>query len=474
MAEFSSEFEKQENQEFLEKLQYLKNFAAGFSAADFVVTNPKFAAVLGSMPFKLREYIEQISLIEGELEKEDNNQNLDPVKKEEERKKREEKIQKLAKEIFIISCASNKVLEQKKITEFLDKFDLAKKLNEVGENGLSPISATMISAKSPQEKDQTIAVLVVSGAKITEQDLEVAGRKKTNEQENSRQREKEKDEKKPVKKRLNFKAEIEAQQKLEADLKAQQQIINAGIALELHQETMLILRDQMRQKARELLKEQEKIDHSDLQQKKESEQQEGKIKTQEVENHKEKKIFETKNSELKVHEKKESEPKVYERKISDLEKILGVSLNEKTINQLLFSAVKNGQSALAMLLINYGADINKPVEQGKSSLEAAVISGNNFLISNFLERATPELKKQVFNTNPNLANLAENQVKGEENLGKESNKNSRVFETIFGKKLQDLVDKLPLPSPSKSVVVDKEKSAILPSTLASKTSNSRN
>ncbi len=195
MVEFNSDFQAESNAEILEKLQYLQNFSEGFSAANFVSSNPKFAAALGSMPFKLKEYLKIIAEIKSSIEEEKSE--TDSLKKDEERKKREEKVEKLAQEIFIISCASNKVLEQEKFTEFLDKFNLAKKLNEVGENGLSPVSATMISEKTTQEKDATLGMLLQSGAKITAQDLEISGQKKEVEQENLRQREKGESENKP-------------------------------------------------------------------------------------------------------------------------------------------------------------------------------------------------------------------------------------------------------------------------------------
>jgi hypothetical protein len=382
MAEFNSDFQAENNSEILAKLQYLQNFAEGFSAADFVSNDPKFAAALGSMPFKLKEYLKVIAEIKASVE--EKKEEANPLKQEEDRKKREEKIEKLAQEIFIISCASNKVLEQEKFGEFLDKFNLAKKLNEVGENGLSPVSATMISGKPQQEKDAALGMLLQSGAKITAQDLEASGQKKESEKENSRQREKEKNERKPTSKKLNFKEAEKAQEIADSEAIArQQQIVNAGIALELHQVGMLALREQMRQKARELAKEQEAKNVVETLQIKDAARQE-----------------EVKNEGGQIQEEKKNSA----NKISELEKILGIPLNEKTINQLLFSAVRNGQATFAQLLLNYGGSVNHK-ENGVTVLEAAIRGGNNSLIATFSAQASPETKSAALAANPNNEKL---------------------------------------------------------------------
>jgi hypothetical protein len=209
-------------------------------------------------------------------------------------------------------------------------------------------------------------MLLQSGAKITAQDLEASGQKKESEKENSRQREKEKNERKPTSRKLNFKEAEKAQEMADSEAIArQQQIVNAGIALELHQVGMLALREQMRQKARELAKEQE-----------------------------------AKNEGGQIQEEKKNSA----NKISELEKILGIPLNEKTINQLLFSAVQNGQATFAQLLLNYGGSVNHK-ENGVTVLEAAIRGGNNSLIATFSAQASPETKSAALAANPNNEKL---------------------------------------------------------------------
>ncbi len=395
MVEFNSDFQPESNAEILAKLQYLQNFAESFSAADFVTTDPKFAAALGSMPFKLKEYLKIIAEIKTSAEEKKEERN--PLKQEEERKKREEKVEKLAQEIFIISCASNKVLEQEKLGEFLDKFNLAKKLNEVGENGLSAVSATMISGKSAQEKDASLGMLLQAGAKITAQDLESLGQKKESGQENSRQREKEKNEKKPARKKLNFKEASQDQEKLEAqEIARQQQIVSAGIALDLHQSGMQILREQLKEKAQEIFKEQMKKDAA---------QQEEKIQIR-GEKNKESQPREV-NLDSSAEGRKElqkANEKKPANKIRELEKILGVPLNEKTINQLLFFSVQSGQTTFAQLLLNYGGSVDHK-ENGVTVFEAAIRGGNNSLISVFSGCASPETKAAAIAANPDSEKL---------------------------------------------------------------------
>ncbi|MBP7710413.1 MAG: ankyrin repeat domain-containing protein [Rickettsiales bacterium] len=443
MTKSNPDSQQESDAETLEKLQSLKDFAAQFLDEDFVSLNAQIslqaALAMNKLPIKLREYLKeidemetQVSAEQGETEQDE----TDPVKKEEarkkkeeSRKKREQKIEKLSHEIFIISCASSKAVDGQKTDEFLRKFNLAKKINEVGENGLSPVSAMMVSGKNLEEKKKGLEMLVQAGARISAQDLAVAGVKKVEvEQENLRQREREKEG--PARKKLSFKTAQEDAEKsqIEAQARVQQQIIEAGIALEFHQMGMLALRDQLRAEAAKLNKEQEA--------KKLAEKTSQDVVVQEVE-----------KSKAQTTEG-QKEQKISQEKISELEKILGIPLDEKSINSMLFFAVQNGQSTMAMLLVSYGADVNH-VENGKTVLDAAIKGGNNSLISVFFDRANPEAKKQALAANPNNEGLARMVEKSEGVLISESVK--LPSETRGTSKLDDLIRNLPLPAPPTSL-----------------------
>jgi hypothetical protein len=149
-------FYAQENESGLKFLENLEEFAAGFEAKDFDSANPniseKSKIILGSLPKKTQEYVEEIKKIKKEAEEEIVDEK-DPEKLRkliERRLENQQRAQKIAQELFIISCASNKPLETS--MKFHAQCNLGiKEFKDFGENGLSPLAATIISGKVREE-----------------------------------------------------------------------------------------------------------------------------------------------------------------------------------------------------------------------------------------------------------------------------------------------------------------------------------
>jgi len=153
-TDYSKEAEE-ENKSDLEFLENLEKFAESFEAKDFDSANPniseKSKMILGALPKKTQEYAEEIRKIKTEREEAakevvDEKDHKKLRKLIERRLENQQRVQKIAQELFIISCASNKPLETS--MKFHAQCNLGiKEFKDFGENGLSPLAATMISGQ---------------------------------------------------------------------------------------------------------------------------------------------------------------------------------------------------------------------------------------------------------------------------------------------------------------------------------------
>ncbi len=409
----SNPFSQEEDLEFAQNLTDLKDFAASFSAADFVLPNPKEAnpkvvQILEALPRKSREYVQELRQMEEQVTKEKAQETTtegtreEEEKKRKERKAREQRVEKLAQEIFIISCASNKPIDKtkKEFSDFLDKYNLGKKLNEVGENGLSPVAATMISGKNDLAKAADLEKLVEAGVNIPKKDFKDAGNKKSEieREEGGRGRERggreigtKKQEQQSGGDSKPNAQEQAAEKEVQRQAREQSQIIEAGIALEFHQIGMLQIRDNLRRQAAANQKERAA--------KKEAEQAQAKI-SQESEKEKTQ-IVETAKEQSQAPKQDRSTER------TALEQILGISLSEKGLDSMLTSAVQNGQATLALLLVRYGANVNHKEDGVRTVVEIAAASGNNSLTAILSERANPDTRNAVITANPSLREMIE-------------------------------------------------------------------
>ncbi len=408
----SNPFSQEEDLEFAQNLTDLKDFAASFSAADFVLPNPKEAnpkvlQILEALPRKLQEYVQELRQMEEQVTKEKAQETTtegtreEEEKKRKERKAREQRVEKLAQEIFIISCASNKPIDKtkKEFSDFLDKYNLGKKLNEFGENGLSPAAATMISGKNDLDKAADLEKLVEAGVNISKKDFKDAGNKKSEieREEGGRVRQRggreigsRKESQTDGDSRPDGRAQA-MEREAERQAREQSQIVEAGIALEFHQIGMLQIRDSLRRQAAANQKERAA--------KKEAEQAQAKI-SQESEKEKTQ-IVETAKEQSQAPKQDRSAER------TALEQILGISLSEKGLDSMLTSAVQNGQATLALLLVRYGANVNHKEDGVRTVVEIAAASGNNSLTMILSERANPDTRNAVISANPNLREMIE-------------------------------------------------------------------
>jgi ankyrin repeat protein len=134
-------------------LDDMLNFIEEIKKHGFNATNPKAQEILKKFPYKLQEYLIEIEKIKKDKEKENPNETL--AEKEKRKKENSERSNKIAQELFIIACASEMPLD--KALQFHENCGFGvKELSQFGENGLSPLSAMMLSDKSPEEMQKVI------------------------------------------------------------------------------------------------------------------------------------------------------------------------------------------------------------------------------------------------------------------------------------------------------------------------------
>ena len=442
MAEFNSENPDPRNRFKPEEqglnLDDMLNFIEEIKKHGFNASNPKAQEILKKFPHKLQEYLIEIEKIKKDKDKENPNETLE--EKEKRKKENSKRSNKIAQELFIIACASEMPLD--KALKFHENCGFGvKELSQFGENGLSPLSAMMLSDKSPQEMQKVIdkgadinekspsgmtvtdlAVLVgnekmvetleqkggklnlISKEKGRETEVEEEREKKAEKgkgREKSREGEQEKQQRQIQKKQELAQKEQAARELKQqmAEEKIQQQQIARQIqmaivreAMEAHEER----RAELLKKKQELQKIKEKSDAK-------LHEQEAQLKVQNTE------IF--KEQQFKNEEKKIEKPP-----ISELEKILGTTLVDLNIDKLLFQSVRNGQQTMALLLVRFGGNVNHR-ENGISVLDAAVANGNNSLIATLFTFSSPDTIKKalaVGDSNPQAQKLLENLVNEQE------------------------------------------------------------
>jgi len=396
----------------------------------FKASNPKAQEILKKFPHKLQEYLIEIEKIKKDKEKE--NPNKTPEEKEKRKKENSERSNKIAQELFIIACASEMPMD--KALQFHENCRFGvKELSQFGENGLSPLSAMMLSDKSPQEMQKVIdkgadinekspsgmtvtdlAVLVGNekmvetlkqeGGKLNLVSKE-RGREKEVEEEREKGREKSREREQEKQQRQIQKKQEFAQREQEArELKqqrSQERIQQQQIAQQMQ---MVIMREAMQAHEENLTKLLKK--KKELQQKI---KEESDVKLREPEQKLKDQIVEfSKEQQLKIEDKQE-EKKIEKSPISELEKILGIKLPNPNIDKLLFDAVNNGQQSMAISLVSFGGNVNHK-ENGISVLGAAVRNGNNSLIQTLLISSTVDTVQEVvrsFNSNSKNNDLSE-------------------------------------------------------------------
>jgi len=444
MAEFNSENPDPRNRFKPEEqglnLDDMLNFIEEIKKHGFNASNPKAQEILKKFPHKLQEYLIEIEKIKKDKDKENPNETLE--EKEKRKKENSKRSNKIAQELFIIACASEMPLD--KALKFHENCGFGvKELSQFGENGLNPLSAMMLSDKSPQEMQKVIdkgadinekspsgmtvtdlAVLVgnekmvetleqkggklnlISKEKGRETEVEEEREKKAEKgkgREKSREGEQEKQQRQIQKKQELAQKEQAARELKQqmAEEKIQQQQIARQIqmaivreAMEAHEER----RAELLKKKQELQKIKEKSDAK-------LHEQEAQLKVQNTE------IF--KEQQFKNEEKKIEKPP-----ISELEKILGTTLVDLNIDKLLFQSVRNGQQTMALLLVRFGGNVNHR-ENGISVLDAAVANGNNSLIATLFTFSSPDTIKKalaVGDSNPQAQKLLENLVNEREKI----------------------------------------------------------
>jgi len=477
MAEFNSENPDPRNRFKPEEqglnLDDMLNFIEEIKKHGFNASNPKAQEILKKFPHKLQEYLIEIEKIRKDKEKENPNETLE--EKEKRKKENSKRSNKIAQELFIIACASEMPLD--KALKFHENCGFGvKELSQFGENGLSPLSAMMLSDKSPQEMQKVIdkgadinekspsgmtvtdlAVLVgnekmvetleqkggklnlISKEKGRETEVEEEREKKAEKgkgREKSREGEQEKQQRQIQKKQELAQKEQAARELKQqmAEEKIQQQQTTRQIqmaivreAMEAHEER----RAELLKKKQELQKIKEKSDAK-------LHEQEAQLKVQNTE------IF--KEQQFKNEEKKIEKPP-----ISELEKILGTTLVDLNIDKLLFQSVRNGQQTMALLLVRFGGNVNHR-ENGISVLDAAVANGNNSLIATLFTFSSPDTIKKalaVADSNPQAQKLLENLVNEWEKIEQKILPRKVVIEAlpqVVEKKTSDevVIEKLPL------------------------------
>ena len=448
-------------------LDDMLNFIEEIKKHGFNATNPKAQEILKKFPYKLQEYLIEIEKIKKDKEKENPNETL--AEKEKRKKENSERSNKIAQELFIIACASEMPLD--KALQFHENCGFGvKELSQFGENGLSPLSAMMLSDKSPEEMQKVIdkgadinekspsgmtvtdlAVLVGNekmvetleqkGGKLNLVSKEIGRETEAEEErekgrEKSREREQEKQQRQIQKKQETAQREQAArelkQQMAEERIQQQQiarqmQMVIVREAMEVHEER----RAELLKKKKELQKIKEESDAK-------LREQEEQLKVQNAE------IF--KEQQFKNEEKKIEKPP-----ISELEKMLGTTLVDLNIDKLLFHAVRNGQQTRALLLVRFGGNVNHR-ENSISVLDAAVANGNNSLIATLFTFSSPDTIKKalaVVDANPQAHRLLENLVNEQEKIEQKILPREVVIEAlpqVVEKKISDevVIEKLPV------------------------------
>ncbi len=424
--------------------QYLRNFIEdllrdeNFQPENIAkLKNRKAASLIETLPKKLRDYLKELQALEKESAKardkdsegQDLNSNNPKTKKEvEAEKQRRDRVKAIAKEIFIISCASSKPLE--KSMEFFDKCQLKPEdLSKFGECGLSPLTAAMLSGKI--EKMQ---VLIDRGANVNEKNsygftardfAEMIGEQKavevlkangakginSEQQENDQERSRQKEEEEKARKKAKNddskerKAESAAlkRQQAEIDRMQQEQLriyreMEAIYEYTLAREKLAKESAQKEQKTRDAeqkssnlqsqsqtaqkvttysTKERESSNRQELSEALAKIAQQSQIQnTEKAENSQPSKVAEKPQPEIK-NDKEQKQTK--SAAIAELEKMLQIDLSKEDINKLLFNAVKSGQSLIAVLLINCGANVNHR-EGSKTIIDIAVDNADSSMI----------------------------------------------------------------------------------------------
>ncbi len=424
--------------------QYLRNFIEdllrdeNFQPENIAkLKNRKAASLIETLPKKLRDYLKELQALEKESAKardkdsegQDLNSNNPKTKKEvEAEKQRRDRVKAIAKEIFIISCASSKPLE--KSMEFFDKCQLKPEdLSKFGECGLSPLTAAMLSGKI--EKMQG---LIDRGANVNEKNsygftardfAEMIGEQKavevlkangakginSEQQENDQERSRQKEEEEKARKKAKNddskerKAESAAlkRQQAEIDRMQQEQLriyreMEAIYEYTLAKEKLAKESAQKEQKTRDAeqkssnlqsqsqtaqevttysTKERESSNRQELSEALAKIAQQSQIQnTEKAENSQPSKVAEKPQPEIK-NDKEQKQTK--SAAIAELEKMLQIDLSKEDINKLLFNAVKSGQSLIAVLLINCGANVNHR-EGSKTIIDIAVDNADSTMI----------------------------------------------------------------------------------------------
>ncbi len=364
--------QKQEEKSFEKEidLKDLQNFAADISAAGFPkVKGKKAQQVIGVLAYKLSTYQQEISNLAAEEVVLDQTK-LTPEEKfklEEKRKKRQEKINKIAKEVFIIAFASN--LEIAKTLKFCEQNNLAKNINEFGENGLNPYAAALISGKSQQDLEQLKSIGADPKAKDSlGKSAEEIANLISNFEENHLDE--------PDSQNFKSRRKSLVAPKKDAKSGAEKQIQkdNSQLSAPNQSDLMNYL-----------------------------EEMEGEVgKPFGLQKTKSKKSFEgaaKDETSLESSEKKNpSNLALTEDEIEFLKRAQIDPSDPNSLNKALFYSVMSGNATMPMFLIKLGADVNYR-ENGVTVLAAAIMNGSDSIISILAYLSTPETCKIAFDSN---------------------------------------------------------------------------
>ncbi len=459
-TDYSKEAEE-ENKSELEFLENLEEFAGQFEVKDFDSANPniseKSKMILGALPKKTQEYVEEIKKIKKEAAEEIVDEK-DPEKLRkliERRLENQQRAQKIAQELFIISCASNKPL--KTSMQFHAQCNLGiKEFKDFGENGLSPLAATMISGKVREEGqpskaeeylnkmkekglDEKEVMNVKSPSGMTAMDIAVltgnaemakllsekggelgllkGPKQQTKQGVTTEEASAELDERAA---RFNNRKRVrgnsgegkegnsetsEAEEKKGDDQKSAQEALRAREVAE-SQIAIQLSEERIEKEA----KKQRKADA--ITESKESE---------EYYAQKAKSKLEQESSEKLAREKSEVAGKMQSSNV-ELAKILGISVGgseaEITLDKLLFHAVDQNKNNLAKIILSLGGNPNHQ-ENGVSVLSRAVERGDESLVSRLYASASPETRKiseVACGENPKMREVLSNLSRSESSL----------------------------------------------------------
>lgn len=379
--------------EDLEFLKNLEEFAAGFTKDDFNISkegvSPQAAQILEKMPERLKEYLVEIKKLAQEKKSEKKGDEITP-ESEKKRLENQERAEKIAQEIFIVSCASNKGLGAS--MEFHRKCKMGvKELSDFGENGLSPMAAVAISGRDEDAINQDMANLMEKGADINARSasgmtvMDVAmmvgndkvsgflrekggkmsffasenGQAGNDFDRNSKEEFDRRFNRSGPQEEIQDAAEIERLQKESEETarrEAEQTAIeNSQKAIEMHEEFLAKEAAKSAKKAR--LKDEE------IELQESNEEESAKEAAQELE-----------SSSQEVLSPEEEAVK------DSISESLGIKPGSKTVNQMLFIAASNGDLGSARSLMSIGGDVNYR-EGNVSVLSAAVATGDSTLTS---------------------------------------------------------------------------------------------